>query len=283
MEIQVGPAVGRRRLAVELRRLRVDAQLTIQDVARALECSTGKISRVETGQVAARIQDVREMLELYEVRESYRESLLDLVRQSRKKAWWHSYSDVVPPDSAKFYGLEDGAVTIQEHCSVLIPGLFQTENYAAALIGVAPDSPVIRKRRIELRMQRQRLLVRDDPPSVDVVLHELVLHNTMNGKDITAEQLTRLTELAEYPHITVRVLPMAAGPYETVGTTFTIFGFAGSEDPQVVYHEQPTRNSLLDQADEVTWYTRAFAAAVELTLTPERSIDVIRDAATSLR
>jgi transcriptional regulator with XRE-family HTH domain len=283
VDTQVGPAVGRRRLAAELRRLRIAAELTIQDVARELECSTGKISRVEKGLVAARIQDVREMLDLYGIRGSHREFLLDLVRQSRKKAWWHAYSDVVPPGSAQFYGLEDGASTIQEYCAVLVPGLFQTENYAAALIGAVRDAPEIPKRRIELRMQRQRLLTRDDPPLVDVVLHELVLRNTMNGRNDTVEQLMRLVELAELPHVTIRLLPMAAGPHETFGTHFTIFSFVSAEDPTVVYHEQPTRNSLFDQADEVAWYCRAFATAVELALTPECSIDFICATAKSLR
>lgn len=282
MQAEVGPAVGRRRLAVELRRLRLEADLTIQDVARALECSTGKISRVETGLVAARIQDVREMLDLYHVEETRRAGLLDLVRQSRKKAWWHSYSDVVPPDSAKFYGLEDGADTVQEYSAVLVPGLLQTERYATAVIGAARDLPETRRRRVELRMRRQQLLVRDSPPSVEVVLHELVLHNTTNGVEVTAEQLVRLAELAERPNITIRVLPMTAGPHEAAGSSFTIFSFLDLDDPKVVYQEQPTHNYLLDRADEVAWYVGAFAAAAELALPPDRSAGALRDAAASL-
>jgi transcriptional regulator with XRE-family HTH domain len=187
----VGPAVGRRRLAVELRRLRTTAGLTIQDVATAMECSVGKVSRVETGLVTARIQDVREMLDLYSVPEPERAALLDLVRQSRMKAWWHAYGDVVPPESAKYYGLEDGAATIREYGSVLVPGLLQTEQYAAALMSATQDDePTVTQRRLELRMRRQQLLTREDPPSVEVILHEPVLHNTMTGKDVTAGQLT---------------------------------------------------------------------------------------------
>lgn len=283
MQAEVGPAVGRRRLAVELRRLRLEADLTIQDVARVLECSTGKISRIETGLVTARIQDVREMLDLYHVAEVRRAGLLDLVRQSRKKAWWHSYSDVVPPASAKFYGLEDGAGAIQEYSAVLVPGLFQTESYAAAVIGAARDVPETGKRRVELRMRRQQLLERDSPPEVDVVLHELVVRNTMTGAQVTAEQLMRLADLAERPHITIRVLPMTAGPHEAAGTSFTIFSFASPDDPKVVYQEQPTHNQLLDRADDVAWYSAAFTAATELALTPERSIEALRDAAAALR
>jgi transcriptional regulator with XRE-family HTH domain len=275
---EVGPAVGRRRLAVELRRLRVAAGLTIQDVARTMECSVGKVSRVETGLVTARLQDVRELLDLYAVPEPERGVLLDLVRQSRKKAWWHAYADVVPPESAKFYGLEDGATTIREYGAVLVPGLLQTEAYADALMSATQDAdPHVRQRRLELRMRRQELLTREQPPAIEVILHEPVLLNTMTGTDVTAAQLTRLVELARQPHISVRVLPMAAGPHEAAGVPFTIFGFA--EDPSIAYHEQPTRNTLIDQPDEIAWYERAFAQATRLALSRKHSIDVMRQAA----
>lgn len=278
MNTEVGPAVGRRRLAVELRRLRVAAGLTIQDVARTMECSVGKVSRVETGLVTARLQDVRELLDLYAVPEPERGVLLDLVRQSRKKAWWHAYADVVPPESAKFYGLEDGATTIREYGAVLVPGLLQTEAYADALMSATQDAdPHVRQRRLELRMRRQELLTREQPPAIEVILHEPVLLNTMTGTDVTAAQLTRLVELARQPHISVRVLPMAAGPHEAAGVPFTIFGFA--EDPSIAYHEQPTRNTLIDQPDEIAWYERAFAQATRLALSRKHSIDVMRQAA----
>jgi hypothetical protein len=217
------------------------------------------------------------------VPERDRGPLLELVRRARRKAWWHAYNDIMPPESAKFYGLEDGAATIQIYGSVLIPGLLQTREYTAALMSAARGvEPGIVKRRLELRMHRQELLVREHPPTVDVVLHEPVLNNTMNGKEVTAAQLGRLVELARKPHVTIRVLPMSAGPHEAAGVPFTIFGFAGPEDPSVVYHEQPTRNNLIEAPGEVAWYTDAFAQATSLALSQRRSIEAIRRAARSL-
>lgn len=280
MNTDVGPAVGRRRLAVELRRLRVAAGLTIQDVATAMECSVGKVSRVETGLVGARIQDVRELMDLYAVPEQERPVLLELVRQSRKKAWWHAYSDVVPPESAKLYGLEDGAATIQEYGAHLVPGLLQTPSYAAAVLSGARDfSTQVMRRRLELRMRRQELLTRDDPPSMEVVLHESVLHDTTTGSDVMAEQLDHLVALAGKPHICIRVLLMAAGPHEAYGVPFTIFGFASPEDPSVAFHEQPTRNTLIDQPEERAWFERAFTQVANLALPRKKSVEAIRKAA----
>jgi transcriptional regulator with XRE-family HTH domain len=281
VETEVAPAVGRRRLAAELRRLRVDAGLTIQDAARALDCSVGKVSRVENGLVGARIQDVRDLLDLYAVTDPQRATLLELVRQARRKAWWHAYTDVVPAESAKYFGLEDGAATIQEYATVLVPGLFQTEAYAGALLAAARSTaPDVIRRRLELRLRRQQLLTRDTPPTVEVVLHELVLLNSMSGAEVTREQLHRLLELARRPHITIRVLPMAAGPHRAAGVPFTIFGF--TEDASVAYHEQPTRNSFVDTEDEVAWYQSAFAETVQLALPARRSLEAIKHAANSL-
>jgi hypothetical protein len=159
-----------------------------------------------------------------------------------------------------------------------VPGLLQTEAYADALMSATQDAdPHVRQRRLELRMRRQELLTREQPPSIEVILHEPVLLNTMTGTDVTAAQLTRLVELARQPHISIRVLPMAAGPHEAAGVPFTIFGFA--EDPSIAYHEQPTRNTLIDQPGEIAWYERAFTQAAKLALLRKHSIDVMKQAA----
>jgi len=96
--------------------LRTEAGKTIYDVADRLECSAGKVSRIEMGVVGARIQDVREMLDLYGIRGEQRDQLLDLVRRSRRRSWWQDYASVVPPESTKLYGLEAGAATIDAPC-----------------------------------------------------------------------------------------------------------------------------------------------------------------------
>src|SRR5580692_9685073 len=89
------PLMRRRRLAAELRRLRVAARLTLEEVADHLECSPAKISRIENGQVAVRIQDARELLELYDVNDEQCQPLLAMVRQARGKGWWSDYADLL--------------------------------------------------------------------------------------------------------------------------------------------------------------------------------------------
>lgn len=275
------PAVGRRRLAQELRRLRSAAGLTISEVAGRLECSAGKISRIETGTVSAQATDVQAMLDLYGVAPGQRASLADLVRLSRRRAWWQDYTDVVPAGSSRFFGLEDGSARIDQHAGPLVPGLLQTPAYARAVIE-APGtaSPAEVERRLELRLRRQQLLTRDRPPRLHVLLDEAALRREVGGPEVLAGQLDRLADLAGQEHVRLQVLPFGAGAYTAMGVAFTVFSFADPADPHVVYLEQLTGNTLLDTGEEVGRYAAAFAESAARALGPDGSAALLRTAAT---
>lgn len=283
MDEDAAPVVDRRRLAVELRRLRVAAGKTIQEVAEALECSAGKISRVETGAVGARIQDVRELLDLYGVSGGSRDELLDLVRQSRQRPWWYAYADVMPRDSARFFGLQHSATTIYEYGVVLVPGLLQTDGYARALISSSRHvKPEVAERRIELRLLRPPLLTRSDPPAFHVVLDEAILHRMVGGPKVMAGQLSHLLEVATLPNVTIQIMPFDHGEYAAMGAPFVVFEFTDPADPKIVYLEQPTRNIYLERPDEVDFYRALFDEAREQALSSEASGRLIAEKAGSL-
>jgi hypothetical protein len=100
-------------------------------VAEDLECSSSKISRIETAQVTATPRDVRDMLEIYQVRGQQRAELLRVAREARQKGWWQAYRDL--PYSA-VADLETEASSIRMYSALLVPGLLQTEDYARALL-----------------------------------------------------------------------------------------------------------------------------------------------------
>src|SRR5215475_3946201 len=106
MASEHSPTIRRRRLALELRRIRETAHLTCEEVAEHLECSASKISRIETGRVSVAPRDVRDMLDLYGASGQQRDSLVQLARESRQKGWWHAYSDAIQPRFATYIGLE---------------------------------------------------------------------------------------------------------------------------------------------------------------------------------
>jgi transcriptional regulator with XRE-family HTH domain len=269
---------------MDLRRLRASTGRTIDDVARHLECSAAKVSRMETGAVKVALTDLRAVLELYGVVGAERDALVALARRSRTKAWWHDFADVVPPGSEIFYGLEDSASTIGQHSTSLVPGLVQTADYARALAGSVPGVPdAVLERRVELRLRRQQLLELPDPPALTMVLDEAVLRREIGGAAVMAAQLERLLVLAEQPHVHLQVLPFTAGAHRAVGVSFTVFGFAGPEEAPVVFREQLDANSFLDRPEQVAVYSDALEESCRVAAGPGSSRELLSARVVELR
>jgi transcriptional regulator with XRE-family HTH domain len=275
------PTVRRRRLGIELRRLRDDAGLTIEQVAGALECSDSKISRIETGQVGATPRDVRDMLQLYGVAGQRRDALLQSAREARQRDWWQAYSDtlIVP-----LVGMEAAASSIRVYETLLVPGLFQTRQYAGTVIRtVRPDlRPEEVERWVEFRMARQSLLARDLPPALSAVLDEALLRRPVGGLAAMGEQLHHLARVAALPTVTLQVLPFAAGHHAGMSGAFTIFSFPEPDDPDVVYLEHTKSDLYLESEEEVRRYASAFDQLRAMALPPDDSVALVVALARSL-
>ena len=260
MGTEHSPTVRRRRLALELRRLREAAKLTCEEVAEHLECSASKISRVETGRVSVSPRDVRDMLELYGVPADQRESLVQLARDSRQKGWWHAYSDTMQPQMATYIGLESAASEIRIYEVSLIPGLLQTEDYARAVIraGMVNSPAEDIERRVSLLMARQPAVIRDDPPKVWAVLDEAALRRRVGGSGLMRLQLEHLLAQAALPNVAVQVIPFAGGAHPAMGRPFIILVFPERVDTDVVYLEDLTSALYLEDVAEVDRYNVFF-------------------------
>jgi transcriptional regulator with XRE-family HTH domain len=270
------PTGRRRRLGAELRRLREASGLTIDRVADALECSQSKVSRIETGQVSATPRDVRDMLALYRVEPDQREAIVQIAREARQRGWWQKFVDV--PDGVPAYvGLETAATSIDVYMSLIVPALLQTAEYARAIIGaVRPDLPRAEiERRVELRMSRQTLLDRDDPPELRVLLDEAVLQRPVGGPAVMDGQLRRLLEDAERPAVTIQVLPVATGAHAGMDGPFTIFGFPAPAEPDVVALDSAADALYLEGPEDLRRYRRVFERLLPVALTPEASAEFI--------
>jgi transcriptional regulator with XRE-family HTH domain len=273
MTARRSPTVRRRRLGGELRQLRESAGLTIERVADALKFSNSKISRIETGQVSATPSDVRRMLELYNVGGERRSGVLQSALEARQKDWWQAYSDtlVVP-----LIGLEAEAGSIRTYEPLLVPGLFQTEEYARAVIGaIRPDLHVDRiEHWVELRMARQTHF-KKDPPELSAVLDEAVLRRAVGGRRVMSQQLHHLMGVCELPTINLQVLPFGAGEHAGMTGAFTIFSFDEPAVPDTVYIEQPKDDMYLESTEEVQRYARAFDSLRAMALEPDASSDLL--------
>ena len=275
MVVDRSPTVRRRRLGIELRRLRETAGLMIEDVATHLECSSSKVSRIETGKAVPRVRDVRDMLELYDVTDTQADLLLTIVREAQQKGWWTDYEDVLPAAFETYVGLEAEAAslrTFQHH----VHGLLQTEEYARAMLRGAhlSDSDGV-ERLVALRMRRQDMLTKPNPIELWAVIDEAALHRRMGGTEVMRGQLRHLVEMAELPNVTLQVLPFAKGAHAGVIGAFTLIEFPDPTDNDVVYVDSPAGSIYLEKDKDLRRYTLVFDHLRAAALPPDESIPFI--------
>src|SRR5260370_4136730 len=179
------PTVRRRRLAAELRRLRQASRLTIEQVAETLEWSPGKVSKIENARVSVLPRDARRLLDAYGVTEGQeRDLLLSLARESRERGWWQQYGETVPEWFATYVGLEAEATAISSYQAEIVPGLLQTQRYAAALHGAALMNATEDRiqRHVAVRMERQPRQRAPDAPQLWVGLNEAVIRRMVGER-----------------------------------------------------------------------------------------------------
>jgi transcriptional regulator with XRE-family HTH domain len=278
------PSVRARQLAAELRRLRDAARLTGEEVAGQLGWSPSKVSRIETGQTSPGAADLRRMLDIYEVTGTQRDRLERLAQSSDQRGWWDAYTDTLAPEYTALIALEAESESVRWYAPMMVPGLLQTERYAREVIRsgllIAPPGEV--ERRVQVKMTRQRVLTRDDPLQMAVVIDEASILRTIGGPQVMREQLGHITAMAGRPNITVQVLPLDAGAHPALNGEFTILTFPDLVAPDVVYLENMASDLYVESEAEVYRYGLAFDRLRELALSPEESAELITERADSM-
>jgi len=262
--------VRRRRLASELRRLREAAHLTCEEAAARLDCSTSKISRIETGRVSVSARDVGSLLRIYGVPDDQRGSLLQLARESRQKGWWQAYGGGVQLHLGTYLGMESAASEIRHYNVARIPTLLQTEDYARAVItaGRAGSSyPLTPDRSVEMLLERQRL-ARSSPPKVWAVLDEAAMRRQVGSREVMREQIEHLIGLTSLKTMFLQFIPFSSGAYPAMDLPFVILAFPDPADADVVCTGYQTGVLWIEDAAEVDRYNLTFhhlqAAALSL-------------------
>lgn len=279
------PTMRRRRLAAELRRLREAAALTQEDVAGRLEWDPSKLSRIENRQVGIIARDLRKLLDMYGVaEEAQREGYFAMAREGKQRAWWQqSFGDVIPSEYGTLIGLESEAVTISNYAQELIPGLLQTEDYARAVIrAFRPDETAEEiARRAEVRLARQGVFARDEPPRLWAVISEAAVRRAVGGPAVMAAQLRALAAERDRAVATVQVLPFSAGEHPAMTGSFVILDFS-APDPSAVYVESAWSGLFLERVVDVQRYAEAFRFVQAAALGPRESRGMLVAAAQGL-
>ncbi|WP_433192378.1 helix-turn-helix domain-containing protein [Nocardia sp. CA-107356] len=252
--VERGPTVLRIALGGQLRDLRMKKGITREAAGDAIRGSHAKISRLELGRTGFKERDIRDLLTLYGVSDAEeRERFLDLARQANEPGWWHRYSDLLPSWFGTYLGLEQAASKIRTYEAHLVPGLLQTPEYARAVMSLGYEDADM-DRRVQVRIKRQEVLRRAEPPTVWAIIDEAALHRPVGGSRVHREQMEHLIELAELPNVTIQVLPYSAGEHAAAGSSFSILRFAETELPDIVYLEHLTSALYLDRRQDLALY-----------------------------
>jgi hypothetical protein len=231
--------VKKRRLRTALRDERAKKGMTQRVAADELVWSVSKIVRIEQGTVPVAPSDVRVMLQLYGVTSEARvNELVDLAKEvrqglskeSREGKGWSTFGDILSQESRDLFASEPAAEVIYKYEPSVVPGLFQTQEYARLLLRALGNSEEEVDRRLDIRTQRQQLLDSPDRPDLNFILGETALARPVGGNDVMREQIAHILELAKLDGITVLVLPLAAGAHRSMGGAFTVLQF---DDPQL--------------------------------------------------
>jgi DNA-binding XRE family transcriptional regulator len=276
----LGPTVLRMMLGSQLRRYREAAGVTPDQAGYEIRASRSKINRMENGRVGFKERDVADLLTLYGITsERIHAGMVSLARQANTPGWWSKYSDILADWFEAYLGLEAAASVIRTFELQFVHGLFQTEAYARAvtLLGHSAAPPEEIDRRVSLRLKRQDLLSRQDPPRVWSVIDEAALRRPVGGRDVMRAQLNRLIEVTELPTVTVQVVPFGRGGHAAASGSFTVLRFAEPDLPDVVYMEQLTSALYLDKREDLDHYMEVMNHLSTQALTPARTARFLRE------
>jgi transcriptional regulator with XRE-family HTH domain len=252
-----GSVVVRRSLGRRLKALRLAAGKTQADVAPV--ASIAKLKRIEAGQVAQRMADVRTLCFMYHADEVTTEQLVEMTLIT-ENGWWEDYSDLMPSGFRMYVELEAAATSITTWDSELIHGLLQTPAYHRAVFEAeAWPSPDAGERQVQLRAERQRAAFDRTPPlRLYAVIGAGALARQVGSEKVMAEQRQHLLELSRRPHVELYVLPWQAGAHAAMKGAFTVLGFDNPDDPDVVYLETVAGGRYIEQPDMLTRYRQDF-------------------------
>ncbi|MEV4455705.1 helix-turn-helix transcriptional regulator [Microbispora sp. NPDC049633] len=274
-----GPTALRILLGSQLRKLRESKGISRDQAGQCIRASESKISRMELGRVGFKERDVADLLVLYGVEdEETRDVVMNLVERANEPGWWHRFNDLLPSWFQAYVGLEEAAERIRTYEVQFVPGLLQTKEYARAVImaGAVGAAPEEIARRVDLRLERQRILDGGNSPKFWAVIDEAALRRPIGGVDVMRGQIQHLIDLMNQSNVTIQVIPFSYGGHAAEGGAFSILRFADPDLPDIVYVEQLASALYLDKREEVDRYSEVMERLCAVSTTPTETVDLLR-------
>ncbi|GAA2472032.1 helix-turn-helix transcriptional regulator [Streptomyces longisporus] len=280
-ERRPAPTVGQVVLGRRLQELREAARLKREEAARVLRVAPATVRRMEMAEVALKIPYVQVLLETYGVPDDEAAAFVALAEEANRPGWWQRFHDVLPDWFSLYVSLEGAATIIRSYEPHFVPGLLQTEDYARAVMEagtVGQTGPQTIDRHVSLRMARQRLLDRPDPPHLWVIMDETVLRRPVSIRgEVMREQLDKLLEFAERDRVTLQIAEFKDGPHPGTYAPFTLFRFGEPELPDMVFTEYLTGALYLDSRTEVSAHLEVLDHMTARAASAQRTKKILRE------
>lgn len=270
-----GPTVRARGLRRELKRLRNQAKLNVDDAGKRSGLSGPTLSRIESGKRGVTVDEVEHLLDAYQVPLPQQREYLEMAERAAERGWWQAYGSQLTDATQTQIALEEDATTITNFEPVVVPGLLQTAAYARAVISTVGlrATPREVETKVAARMARQAILTKPDPPRLVALFDEAVLHREVGGRPVMTRQLRHLIDATTQPNVTILVIPFTAGAHAAVEGSFAIMEFG--LDPGAVLLEGKTADLFLEEDHEIAAYQDTARILSELALGVDDSVALI--------
>ncbi|MFD5751247.1 helix-turn-helix domain-containing protein [Streptomyces sp. NPDC127033] len=270
------PTQRQKRLGSEVRKMRTAAGMTAEHAARLLGVDRGKISNFEAGIRNISPERLRTLAAHCECTDDpYVDALAELATIPQKN-WWDEYREKLSPGFMDIAELEWHSIRIQTIQTVHIPGLLQTEDYARSVFSAV--LPAFSRLEVELhvahRMDRQRVLTREQPLGYTGYVHEAALRMRFGGRDTTKKQLSALIEASERDNVTVRIVPIELGSFPGAGHAL-LYAEAAVPRLDTVQLDSAHGPEFMHSDEQLSKYSAHLEWMNEASLSPDASRDVI--------
>lgn len=265
---QQDPDALRVHFGLELRRTRLRAKLSQNELAKALGCTPQWICQLERADKTVSEQTALD-LDTYFKTDGWDqdEGHFKRIHQSIRRAGRYR---VLRPGFQTYLRYESKAIGVRCFAAQIVPGLLQIEDYARGIMDRTEPADTL-DARVASRMERQAIFTRDKPVMMTFVLDESTLRRPVGGPQVMVDQIEHLLRVSRSPYVQVLIMPFERITTEALAGDMILLSF--DDEPDLVYVESGNIGYLIEDKDEVfmtgVYFNRTMGEALSQTESDE--------------
>ncbi|MEU3414451.1 helix-turn-helix transcriptional regulator [Streptomyces sp. NPDC006658] len=280
---EVVPTVAGLLLGHRLRELR--GKRTLSTVAKAINASVSKISRLERAESPPDLRDIGELARFFGLAEEDRRLLLAFAQRATEPEWFErKFSDCAAHWMKRLIGLESQCSVLQTFEAFIVPGLIQTPEYAERIIrnglGEARPTREVIGLRTELRRERQERFFGQgaSSPYAAFLLDESILYRVVGDRAVMRGQIQKLIDLTHEARVSIRIVPLA-GTVVSNHASMTHLTFEMGDLPPIVYVEgNDSADYHMQTRDVERFATLLLRLSNDSALSREKTLELLKKA-----